>query len=170
MQFQKVGPGDLALLREIAETVYRNTFAPHCTQEDMDAYAAKAFSEEQLLTELQNPDSLFYFGLEGERAVGYIKLNHGPAQTELQDDAAIEVERLYLLPEHQGKGYGGKLLQLGIDYAKAQGKAYVWLGVWENNLRAQRLYEKHGFYRFSQHPFPMGEDIQTDYLLRKDLI
>ena len=41
----------------------------------------------------------------------------------------------------------------------------AWLGVWENNFRAIKFYEKYGFKKIGQHNFLLGNDLQTDYLL-----
>jgi ribosomal protein S18 acetylase RimI-like enzyme len=56
-----------------------------------------------------------------------------------------------------------------IEIAKGRGKEYLWLGVWEHNERARRFYQKNGFYRIGEHTFVMGDDPQTDYLLRRNL-
>ena len=43
------------------------------------------------------------------------------------------------------------------------------MGVWEHNERAQRFYKRNGFYQIGAHSFIMGDDDQTDHLMRKDL-
>ncbi|MEY3918157.1 MAG: Protease synthase and sporulation negative regulatory protein 1, partial [Bacteroidota bacterium] len=47
--------------------------------------------------------------------------------------------------------------------------AYIWLGVWEHNPRAIRFYEKQGFVKFDQHIFQLGDDEQTDILMKLSL-
>lgn len=56
-----------------------------------------------------------------------------------------------------------------VSSAAARGKRYIWLGVWEHNSKAMRFYQKNGFYRISEHSFFVGDDEQTDIILRKDL-
>ena len=48
---------------------------------------------------------------------------------------------------------------------KEMGYRKAWLGVWENNCRALKFYEKYGFKKIGQHNFLLGNDLQTDYLL-----
>lgn len=61
------------------------------------------------------------------------------------------------------------MLELGLKRAEDLNKSEVWLGVWENNLPAQKFYQYMGFERYSEHKFVMGDSIQTDYILTKEL-
>lgn len=67
---------------------------------------------------------------------------------------------------YQGKKVGSALMRFALDYARAQNLEWIWLGVWENNHRAQEFYAHWGFERFSEHIFMMGPDPQTDWLMR----
>ena len=46
---------------------------------------------------------------------------------------------------------------------------YVWLGVWEENLRAINFYKKNGFSEFSKHVFRLGNDEQTDIMMKLEM-
>lgn len=161
---------ELPLLRDIAIQTYEEAFARDNTPENLKAYIARAFSPEKMRSELDDPDSFFYLAHEDGRVVGYLKLNDGPAQTELNDAKALEIERIYVAKDFHGSGCGKMLLEKAIARAREAGKEYVWLGVWEKNHRALRFYEKNGFERFGEHIFQLGKDKQTDYLLRKELL
>jgi ribosomal protein S18 acetylase RimI-like enzyme len=60
-------------------------------------------------------------------------------------------------------------MEAAIQIAMDHKKAVIWLGVWEHNRRAIDFYIKWGFKRFGEHIFMLGEDAQTDLLLRKTL-
>lgn len=81
----------------------------------------------------------------------------------------MEIERIYVAKEFQGKGLGRRLMTYAISAAMQRKKAYVWLGVWEKNEKALAFYRKNGFYQIGTHTFVMGDDPQTDYIMRKDL-
>ena len=81
----------------------------------------------------------------------------------------MEIERIYVSGEFQGQGLGRYLMEQAIAMAVAQKKRYVWLGVWEHNEKALQFYKANGFYKISTHHFVMGDDVQTDDLMRKDL-
>ena len=54
-------------------------------------------------------------------------------------------------PEVRGKGYGRKMLELAIEYAKKELKATrVTLGVFANNPKAQACYEAVGFRSYNK--------------------
>lgn len=46
---------------------------------------------------------------------------------------------------------------------------YLWLGVWEQNPRALRFYKKNGFIEFDKHIFRLGNEVQTDIMLKLEL-
>ena len=99
-------PADLPLLQDIATRTFVDTFAHLNAAENMQAYITNSLSAEKLDSELRNPDSAFYFSLLGDTVVGYLKLNVGAAQTELQDPEAAEIERFYVSKDHQGGQQG----------------------------------------------------------------
>ena len=68
-----------------------------------------------------------------------------------------------------GKGLGALLLKHCLEAAKSKGFKTLWLGVWEENRRAQRFYEKHGFKRVGTLTFPYGDTVGTNFVLEKVL-
>lgn len=160
---------DAEALRNLAIDTFVETFARDNTEADMEKYLRESFSPEKVEAELAHPESLFYLALDGDQPVGYLKLNSGSAQTELQDPDSLEVERIYVLESHQGQRLGQALYEKAVEVARSQGRAFLWLGVWEKNTRALRFYEKNGFKAFGQHIFRMGDDEQVDILMRKAL-
>ena len=135
----------------------------------MEAYAQKAFTIENLTNELNDADAEFYFVMLGNETAGYLKLNYRSAQTEFKDPQAMEIERIYVLSHYQGKNIGSQLLNFVQDKANEHQLKYIWLGVWDQNHRAIRFYQRHGFEVFSSHVFMLGSDKQTDLLLKKVL-
>ncbi len=160
---------DLKALQALGRRTYSDAFGPYNTPEDMALYLESAFSEERLLRELSNPESLFLFLHDDGELSGYIKLNWGGAQSDLKDPDALEIERIYVLSGRQGRGLGEALVARAFEEARARGKSFVWLGVWEKNPRAIRFYERMGFRKFGEHEFVLGTDRQTDHLMRRDI-
>ena len=150
------------------ETFYQ-TFAAQNTAEDMETYLETAFSKDKLYRELCDPNTSFFFLYANESLAGYLKLNDYPSQTDVNDENSLEIERIYVLKDFQGQGLGRYLMEYSIKTAADNGKNYVWLGVWEKNEKALRFYKNNGFYRIGEHSFVIGNDVQTDYIMRKDL-
>ena len=119
--------------------------------------------------ELSNPNSFFYVAEVNGHVVGYLKLNTAHAQTEPQAADALEIERIYVLGSYHGGGVGQALYHHAMSVAQDRKASYVWLGVWEHNHRALRFYEKNGFTAFGTHIFQLGNDQQTDILMKKSV-
>ncbi len=165
---RKAQPQDLGDLVHMARTAFLQAFTAGNKPENVSAYLEEAFTPSQLEIEMSNSASTFFVAESSDEIVGYVKVNQTPAQTDIHDPESLEIARLYVLEEHLGSGLGKKLLDTAIDFAKQNGKKYLWLGVWEHNARAIRFYEKNGLRIFGSHPFPFGDEIQTDHLMRID--
>lgn len=160
---------DLAQLQKIGRLTFFETFAAGNTEENMKNYLEEGFSEDKLSRELADPDSQFYFAILGDDIIGYLKVNFGSSQTELKDISALEIERIYVLKDFHGKKVGQLLYDKAIALAVEMNKKYVWLGVWEENLRAIGFYKKNGFIEFDKHIFKLGDDEQTDIMMRLEI-
>jgi len=166
---KKVTLNDLDRLQKSSRQTFSETFAAKNTEENMRKYLEEGFSTKKLTDELNNKESAFYFAELNGEVVGYIKLNSGQSQTELKDETALEIERIYVLKEFHGKNVGQLLYQKAVDIAREKDVDYVWLGVWEENERAINFYRKNGFVEFDKHIFKLGEDEQTDIMMKLKL-
>ena len=166
-----VNRNDLAKLQTISRSTFAQTFDEHNNPEDMQAYLDASFSAEKLLAELNNINSAFYFAMEknSNKIVGYLKVNTGDAQTEKNDLNAFEIERIYVDKAYFGKKVGQLLFDKAIEIANSKKVSYVWLGVWEENHRALAFYTKNGFKAFDKHLFKLGNDVQTDIMMKLTL-
>jgi ribosomal protein S18 acetylase RimI-like enzyme len=160
---------DLLRLQRIGRQTFSETFADANTEENMQKYLDEGFSIEKLTEELSNHGSQFYFADLNDKTIGYLKLNIGASQTELKDHKALEIERIYVLKEFQGKKVGQLLYDKAIQVALNANVEYVWLGVWEKNPRAINFYKKNGFIEFDKHIFKLGDDEQTDLMMKLDI-
>lgn len=158
---------DLDVLQQIAYTTYRETFGPMNTEETMEKYLHAAFNKEHLRGELTNRRCTFYFLYADTHLAGYLKVNEAPAQTDINDPDSIEIERFYIKKEYQGKGLGGALMEHALRLVEKKKKRYVWLGVWEKNTAALSFYTTMGFQEAGRHTFRMGDEVQTDLIMKK---
>lgn len=165
----KVSAEDVEIIQSLGIQTFSETFAEDNTEEAMKKYLEESFNTEKIKSELNNPDSHFYIAWEEDNPVGYLKVNTGNAQTELQDDTSLEIERIYVKKSHHGKKVGQLLYDQALETARQLSKSYLWLGVWEENLRALQFYKKNGFVEFDKHIFRLGEEEQTDLMMKKML-
>lgn len=169
ISYKKCGIDDIVALQELSITTFTEAFEAQNDPTDFNTYIAQAFAKERLQEELNNPNTSFYFVIMENALVGYFKTNVLDAQNELQEPDGMELERIYVKSSYQGKGIGLKMLSSVEALALEDGKTYLWLGVWEHNTNAIRFYERHGYIKFDTHPYHIGEDEQTDWLLKKQL-
>ena len=139
---------DVEELNAIGAATFTETHAEYNSAENLDSYIRRAFT----------PD--------GDETAGYLKVNTEEAQNEAMGPDALEVERVYILRKFKGLGIGRAMIEKAIDEARTRGLGTVWLGVWEHNRQALAFYEHMGFAVFGSHVFTVGDDDQTDLLMR----
>lgn len=169
MNIRKANVNDLKALQHIGKQTFSETFSSSNTEENLTQYLEEGFSDKKLTEELNNTHSAFYFAEADDQVIGYLKVNHAGSQTELQDSNALEIERIYVLSDFHGKKVGQLLFEKAMEIARDSKVNYVWLGVWEENHKALRFYEKNGFVAFDKHVFVLGDDEQTDIMMKKVL-
>lgn len=169
IEITKIGLNEIEQLQVIGKQTFFETFADKNTEENMQKYLEEGFTVDKLAAELANPDSAFYFAKLDNQVIGYLKINFGAAQTELKDTKSLEIERIYVLQAFHGKKVGQILYDTAFDIAKQQKADYLWLGVWEENPRAISFYKKNGFVEFDKHIFVLGDDAQTDIMMKLKL-
>ncbi len=160
---------DLPELTKISRRTFRDAFETQNNPADFNHYLNTSLTTETLARELQDPDRSFYFALQNDEIVGYFKLNENQAQTDLRDSEGLEIERIYVLQEFQGKKIGEWMMGEIARIGHAKVKKYIWLGVWEQNLKAILFYERLGFIKFGKHPYYIGKDRQMDWLMKLNI-
>ncbi len=167
LTFKQCKKEDLKELMSIARSTYYDAFIAENSAENMKLYLDFAFDKEKLSTELENEETEFYFAYLMDELVGYFKINWEKTQDNINDKEAVEVERIYVMREFQRKKLGQQMLEKTIELSKSKGAQYIWLGVWEKNIKAIRFYERNGFEKFGEHDFMLGNEKQNDILMKR---
>jgi ribosomal protein S18 acetylase RimI-like enzyme len=160
---------ELEKLKDLSIKTFQETFSDQNTDDNMNEYLKLNMNSCKLLNELKNPNTEFYFVYNKSSLLGYLKLNYKDAQTEnVLENKAFEIERIYLLKTFKNMGYGKQLFKKIVSIGKLKGYRRLWLGVWEHNLPAIKFYNKLKLKIFDKHDFILGNDIQTDFLMKFD--
>lgn len=160
---------ELEILRAISYETFDETFRKMNTPETIDRYLEEAFNPEKILSEWSNLDSQFYFMYVDADLAGYLKVNDAPAQSDIHDPESLEIERIYIRKAYKRKGLGAQFMTHALQLAVDMGKRYAWLGVWEKNTAAIAFYQKLGFQKIGRHTFKMGDELQYDWIMKKEL-
>ena len=169
VRIEKVLAEEIELLQKFSWQTFNDSSSEFNTEENMLKTFNKDFSLEQITTEFYDRNSQFYFAKEKGNVIGYLKLNFGEAQTELKEASGMEIERIYVLKNYHGKAIGKILCEKAFSIAVELKLEYLWLGVWEKNERAINFYKKNGFVEFATHSFMLGDDNQTDIMMKLHL-
>ncbi|MBC7776790.1 MAG: GNAT family N-acetyltransferase [Phycisphaerae bacterium] len=167
MVIAKALPSDLETLRSFAERTFRIAFEADNEPVRFEEYCSKAFSSEQFRLELEHAASSFWLGWEGETLAAYLKLNFDRHPPELASNKTVQVERLYVEPAMQGRKIGAQVLDFACEQAIEMDADWIWLSVWQDNPPALRFYERYGFEIFGTKTFWLGDEAQTDWLVKK---
>ena len=169
MELHLVQLDELHELLEFAKSTFIEAFGDQNSEEDMMIYVNQKFTMGQIRNEFFNESSRFYTVKNNSAIIAYLKLNSGDAQSEEGLDNALEIERLYVREDFQNQNIGLFLIDECVKIGKEEGYKYLWLGVWEENIGAIRFYQRNGFQSFGKHEFKLGNDLQTDLLLKRSL-
>jgi ribosomal protein S18 acetylase RimI-like enzyme len=160
---------DARLIADISHQTFYETFAPSNREEDMEKFLTLQFTKGKLMLEVGAPENTFFLAYHGNEIAGYVKLRDSKPPSILQNTSALEIARLYSMTHMIGKGVGKILMQVSIDFAIKKNKETVWLGVWEKNQRAIEFYIKWGFKKFAETDFLLGNDLQRDWLMKREI-
>jgi len=161
---------DGELIAEMSRQTFHDSFASQNTKDDMDKFMNEQFSREKLIKEVEEPGSLFFLAWIEGQPVGYMRMRDGERYPEFGNFSSIEIARIYAVQAAIGKGVGSALIKMCLEVAKERERELIWLGVWEHNQRAINFYKKWGFEKFGDHEFVLGNDVQSDWLMKKKIM
>ena len=134
----------------LERTTWVATYAAFIPEKDLRIYFDEHYSAEALRRWMADQDNLGYLAIHEGIPAGYVRTRMERASDRFY------VSSLYVLPEAQGSGLGGKLMEVSALRAAGAGVDRIWLGVMEQNVRTLAWYRKQGFQFIEQAPFLMG--------------
>jgi ribosomal protein S18 acetylase RimI-like enzyme len=156
---------DADLLADLGARTFSDAYSCTLSAEDLDDYLREAFSREQMLEDITNPDVLLFLGLISNTLCAYMKLQPTPARQCVRGANPIELLRLYVLPGWQGHRIGAALLDVGLKAARDKAYDTCWLKVWDENTRAIEFYTNKGFATVGNEPYPVGSSSRNVVLM-----
>ena len=160
---------DAAALADLARTTFQETFGGLYPDADLEGFLAGAYSEALQLAELEDPQWRTWVLTREGRLLGYAQMVLNCPLPDGDAATSAELRRIYVRRDALGGGLGRRLLAQVLEAARAAGNRTLWLGVWENNDRAQAFYRAAGFRRVGEHVFQVGSCLDTDHLMALDL-
>jgi ribosomal protein S18 acetylase RimI-like enzyme len=158
---------DAATLARVGAATFVETFGHLYPAEDLQTFLARSYSEDATRRTLSDPRCAAWL-LEhdgapvGHALAGPCSLPHAAVQP---DDG--ELKRLYLLRAYQNGGWGRRMFDAVLAWLERDGPRTLWIGVWSENLGAQRFYARYGFERVGDYDFVVGNIRDHEYILRR---
>jgi diamine N-acetyltransferase len=165
----QAGKQEAELIAIISRETFYDTYAAENTAANMAKFMTQQFGKSMLMAEVGVDGNHFFLAyLEGEVA-GYLKLKES-THPQIIGAQAIEISRIYVCKPFIGKSVGKALLAAAIEFAKANDKNCIWLIAWKENKRALAFYQKQGFEIFAESTFVLGDDLQSDWVLKRSIL
>lgn len=163
-------PGDADALDEMARRVWLATFGHSAPAQDIRAYVDAAYGPQGALRRhLADPAYDFHVAIADAALVGYGKVGPTFLTDEADTTGLVHLHQLYVDPAQHGAGVGDALLGWAKDLARRRDAAGLILTVWEENHRARRFYDRHGFVHVGDYAFRTGDQIDRDLIMRLTL-
>lgn len=169
MAIREADRQDADLLVELGKRAFYEAFAGQTAPADMSLYLRATFPIEVIKAQLAAKNSLFLILESSAEAAGYAYLSATRPPGCIQDPKAIQLIRFYLLRKYYGRGAGNSLMQACLDKSRARGYRSIWLSSWELNERANAFYKRWQFKVVGGQNFVVGNDIQNDFLFRRNI-
>ena len=169
MRILPVEPHHIPALSQLAMDTFVETFGHLYPAEDLGAFLEKSYAPAQLTADTSDPAQFWRIVYDGDDAAAYLQCGPvGLPHPEADPANAGELKRLYVHSSQQGKGVGKRLLTIAMDWmTEIYGDAPQWIGVWNENHRAQALYRAYGFERVGEYQFPVGQTLDDEFILRR---
>jgi ribosomal protein S18 acetylase RimI-like enzyme len=167
MQLRRAIPADAQALSALSAACFTETFGHLYPPEDLQQFLREAYAVPAWALLLSDPAYATWLLEDDGVAVGYATA--GACSLPHADVAAQdgELKRLYVLRDHQGGGRGSRLFDAAMEWLLRDGPRTLWIGVWSENLGAQRFYARHGFERVGDYDFVVGSTRDHEFILRR---
>ena len=163
--------GDAHRVAEVAASTFPLACPPGTRPDDIEQFISNVLSAEHFENYIADPNrAVLIDETVDAHVVGYAMLVSGTPtdpdiRATLSHEPTIEISKLYVEPTQHGSGAAGRLMSSSLSQARESGCAAAWLGVNQQNVRAQKFYTKHGFEIVGTKKFVVGVQTHDDYVM-----
>lgn len=156
------------MLAELGAATFTETFGHLYSPEDLQAFLIGSHSLDTWTLALSDSQRAVWVAVLADATpIGFIAVGACKLPVENLDPAAGEIHQLYVLARHHNLRLGSCLMDLGFEWLEAQGRTPLYIGVWSENLGAQRFYGRYGFDKVGEYGFTVGETVDREFILKR---
>ncbi|MCT6734236.1 MULTISPECIES: GNAT family N-acetyltransferase [Rhodococcus erythropolis group] len=168
----RAGIWDSEAIADVAAVTFPLACPPGASDDDISAFIDNVLSVDKFSEYLTDPTRTVLKVIRDGSIVGYSMLvDDEPADPDVKAAVTLrpttELSKLYVLPGNHGTGAAASLMDAVVDHARRSGSAGIWLGVNQENLRAQKFYAKHGFTQVGTKTFLVGAQLHHDFVMER---
>jgi ribosomal protein S18 acetylase RimI-like enzyme len=156
---------DVAALSSVGRQAFLAAYENTADADSIAQHVERHFSEDSIAKALGAAGQAYLIAISDGDAAGFANLGEGDAPIALPAKPAIEVQQLYVSPNHQRSGVGARIMDAVVEIAKRRAFRGIWLRVWEDADWALRFYRKCGFVEVGAARFQLGNDVLNDLLM-----
>ncbi len=146
-----------AIIGTIGKKSFRRAFQ-HLfnNKEELLEYLENTYCPVKLANSIRHEDNVYLLAFVDGEPAGFAKIKKYSLNEHIESIAQMELQKIYVLQEHHGKGIGTALLKEVKEIAKEVYPDYIWLDTHISNENAIRLYERNGFKKVGKYFFTIG--------------
>lgn len=164
---RRAGPDDAEALSRIGAETFTETFGHLYPPEDLATFLDAAYGLDKTRRDLADPEKAAWLVEADGAVIGHALAGACDLPHDDVTPACGELKRLYVLKAFQGGGTGSRLLTETLAWLERDGPRRLWIGVWSENLGAQKLYGRMGFEKVGEYEFAVGETRDREFILRR---
>jgi ribosomal protein S18 acetylase RimI-like enzyme len=169
LTIRKATAADADVLSELALKIFLDTFGAQNNPEDIELHASRSYSREIQLAEINDPTLTYLLAVVDGQPAGFAMIGLPRSESCSKFDKPVELFRFYVEKSWHGKGIAQPMMKECEKIARSLGGGTICLSVWLENPRAIRFYEKVGFRKEGTQPYILGNDVQTDWVMARDI-
>jgi ribosomal protein S18 acetylase RimI-like enzyme len=165
MRLAEASVADANALSAAGERLFMQAYGGYSRSDDLEEHVEQYFGRDSVAGELQKPDVTYIIAFDADSIAGFVKVRRGPAPDAVAATNVVEIQQLYVDTDSQRKGVGRALMDRAVEIARREGRAGLWLSVWQDAHWATGFYEAYGFRKVGVADFWLGRTRFLDYLM-----
>ncbi|WP_369040550.1 GNAT family N-acetyltransferase [Stenotrophomonas maltophilia] len=167
LQIRRATLADVDALSAIAIATYTETWGDSYPPQDLHRFLQDHYGIAPQRAELSDPRSAIWLLVDGATVVGYLAAGANTLPHAEAREGDVELKRLYILAAHQNGGHGARLMEAFLRWLDQPARRTLWVGVWEENVGAQRFYARYGCLKAGEYDFIVGDSRDREFILRR---
>jgi ribosomal protein S18 acetylase RimI-like enzyme len=167
VRYRDANPEHALMLADFWRARYVETFGHTYRPEDLQIFLAAHYAPVIQMAELVDYRFAHRLALDNAGLLGACKIGAVTLPIDPDGARAMELHRLYLIERAKGTGVADALMDWTLARAKEDKSEWLYLGVFSENPRAIRFYERHGFEKIGEYEFVVGDARDREFIFRR---